>query len=100
MATDRSLALRPTEVSEGSSSPNEHGVRFKCLLEDGPRASDVVAAWKRVLDEDMGTTVSEAVLLEAYFSCGSAIIPSLLTGGTEVPQDPPGHPRTRQHRPP
>lgn len=62
-------------------SPNEHGVRFKCLLEDEPRASDIVAVWKRVLDEAMGTTVSEAVLLEAYFSAGSAVIPSLLTGG-------------------
>ena len=78
--TLRSLALRPTEVSEGSTSPNEHEVRFKCLLEDAPRASDIVATWKRVLDEDTGTTVSEAVLLEAYFSAGSAVIPSLLTG--------------------
>ncbi len=78
--TLRSLALRPTEVSEGSTSPNEHEVRFKCLLEDAPRASDIVVAWKRVLEEDTGTTVSEAVLLEAYFSAGSAVIPSLLTG--------------------
>jgi hypothetical protein len=79
--TLRSLALRPTEVSEGSTSPNEHGVRFKCILEDAPRAADIVAAWKRVLDEDTRITVSEAVLLEAYFSTGSAVIPSLLPAG-------------------
>jgi RNA:NAD 2'-phosphotransferase (TPT1/KptA family) len=79
--TLRSLALRPTKVLEGSTSPNEHAVRFGCLLEEAPRASDIVAAWKQVLDEGMGITVSEAILLEGYFSTGSAVIPSLLPGG-------------------
>lgn len=60
--------------------PNEHGVRFECLLEDAPRASDVVDAWSRVLHEEMGITVSEALLLEAYCSTGSVVIPPLLPG--------------------
>lgn len=79
--TLRSLALRPTEVSEDSTSPNEHEVRFKCLLDEAPRASDIVAAWKRVLDEDIHPTACEAVLFEAYFSSGSAVITPLLPGG-------------------
>ena len=78
--TLRSLALRPIEASEGSASPDEHEVRFKCLLEEAPRASDIVAAWKRVLDEYIDLTVCEAMLLEAYFSAGSPVIPPLLWG--------------------
>ena len=75
------LALRPEAVAAGTAAANEHGVRFECLLEDAPRAIDIVAAWRRVLDEDLHPTVTEALLLETYFSSGAHTLVPLLPAG-------------------
>lgn len=76
--TLRLLGLRPEEIAGATAAPNEHGVRFKCLLEDAPRAVDIVAVWLHVLDENLHPTVSEALLLETYFSTGAHTIIPLL----------------------
>ncbi|RYF30517.1 MAG: hypothetical protein EOO23_04965, partial [Comamonadaceae bacterium] len=75
------LALRPEEPAAGTAKFDEHCVRFGCLLEDAPRATDIVTAWRRVLDESLSPTVAEALLFETYFSTGAPIITPLLPGG-------------------
>lgn len=72
------LALRPEGVAPETTAADEHGVRFECLLEDAPRAIDIVTAWRRVLDEDLQPTTTEALLFETYFSSGAHILVPLL----------------------
>lgn len=79
--TLRILALRPEIVAAGIGAAGAHGVRFECLLEGTPRAIDIVAAWRRVLDEELHPTVAESLLLETYFSSGAHVIVPLLPAG-------------------
>ncbi|MDF1605355.1 RNA 2'-phosphotransferase [Nocardioides sp. YIM 152315] len=75
------LALRPEAAAAEDAAVDEHGVRFECLLEDAPRAIDIVAAWSQVLHEDLHPTVAEALLLESYFSSGAPVVAPLLPAG-------------------
>ncbi len=79
--TLNSLALRPEAAAGTVATVDEHEVRFDCLLEDAPRAGDIVAAWSRVLQDDLRPTVAEALLLESYFSSGAPVVTPLLPGG-------------------